>query len=341
MKKFKLILAVALCALFTVNTTVAQNQSLQKAQDELERQLNSLNIRTDFDPSDNSINFKINNILYYVIIKENASGGYVYNLYRKAIKLNEPKVSEEELQQKTDVAILASNMMNTRYDFKTFVDDERVKFVFTIYGSNDSDFTKVLQSGVSIIKNADMYYTGCQAEAQNILSKQIKEVVEIPEETVVEEVVEEDDTPGIYVMGKVLAEKKEDAKKVVTPKIEIKDAKFRIINAKEEVIADYAQPKAASVAEFIQPELTIKSDQTGTVDIAVQIIDPNGQTIVPTQCESYTYIAPVKIEKKNAEITVTLPAYGTTDPSQWIEGGYTIKFYYLGEVKKDVKLTLK
>lgn len=307
MKKIISIVATALCMLLCSNVASAITKAEQEAQAAVKTYLNSKGWHTEIDSRDNSVNFSRNNILYWITFQEKENG-VLYTLHRKTIKMEYENHSKETNSRRVENAVIAANLMNGKFPFKTLVSGTKVEFVFPIIAATPADYTKVFSSVFNAMSNLQPDFDKCYDRAKLITDS-------------IHTYWRENDTTQL-----VVPQANQPELKNITPNLTLSNnVDFRIINEKGEEITPYGQSIKLANLKFIQPQINVQAKKKGQYNIGMVIYTPGGKKLVPYQNALNTTETDVEVNTKPT--LVELEAFGSKDGSFWEYGDYNVIFY--------------
>lgn len=293
----------AICLLMAGGSASAQTAAEKKASAVVTDYLNRLGYGPQIDPKDNSVNFyaKDKDKTFYWITFDETSPGIIYTLHRKPIKMQSENDTPEQVVRKTKYAAIAANRLNAEAQYKTYVKDTRVDFVFSNFASSPEEYVKIFPGAFKSMQNIAKDFKKLYDEAKN--ENPVNEII-VPQ-------------PNNNVA----------APKQGVP-LEVTGYDFRVVDGKT-VISDYGKPIRKSGIKYIQPCIYVKSPDKGVYDFGVVIYDPTGKKLIPTQGAYRSIMTTIEITKKekNKEVPIELDVFGTDDGSIWQNGEYKVEFY--------------
>lgn len=317
MKRIHSLILVAMCMIMATGSAFAISPAVRGAQMAVKNYLTKQGYTSQIDDKDNSVNFRFNNSLFYVTFEETGSG-ILYTLHRTAIKFEQGP--SDANARRLENATVAANYLNGHYPYKTYVNGNRVDFVYPVFATSPEDYIKafptLLKSMTNIKENFDRYYKVAKTRNDSIhqfWARNDTSVIVVPQQ----KVQGANTPPSLTVSG-------------------VPD--FRIIDANGAVLTNYGESIRKSELKYIQPSITLTATKKGTYHIGVVIIAPNGKTLVPNMRDNRTIITTKEIDKKPT--TVELDSFGSPDGKFWEAGEYKVIFYEGNNILKETSFNV-
>lgn len=307
MKTIRLFLAVALLAIMGTASAYAVrlNEYEKQAQKSVVDYLRSKKIAPSIDSSDQSVCFKKDGTLYWIELKGDEKI-MLYTLHRNGIKFT--KAGDPKGPHKSEVAMMAANMVNDKQVVKAYQKGGTVRFCLSMYAKTPEAFLEAFPAQMrafdKIRDTFDKYYKLCKVRVDSIHSYWY----DLDSTSVV---MEQRQAPG------------------TTPErnLNISRISVRNLDANDNVISDYDQGIRKSKASFLQEKVTLKASQPGMYKIGVRLYTPEGKMLIPSKGARFTTISTIKVNKANKEADYDLMKFGSRDPEDWEPGEYKIEFY--------------
>lgn len=316
MKNLKTLFASALCLLIGTSSAFALNEAERRAQSDVVAYLKSVGIPSDIDSKDNSVNFLRNKVLYWITF-DGSNAGITYTLHRRPIKMESTKADPDKNARRIEIARIATNLMNARNPYKSFVNGNRVEFVYPILASSPQAYTQVLSRLISSFDNVETDYKYNYDKAKHIADS-------------IHTYWSENDTSYQTVPQKV--------NRVLTSgnNLHITDAFFRNISANGTEISGYDKNIRKSEAQFVQPAVVVYGDNKGVYRLGVQIKTPKGKILRPSSNSKMTIITPIDVTTNKKGKMMELDMFGVSDGTLWEAGDYQVTFF---EDERPIKTT--
>lgn len=319
MKKIYSILMVAICGLFAAPDSSAITRAEHEAQTAVNDYVRSLGWEAKIDKSDNSVNFRRKDILYWITFEEKEKG-ILYTLHRKTIKMDSENLEKEKIAQRVEISVIASNFMNNKFPFKTFVNGSKVEFVFPVFAATPEDFNKVFQSMlntmVDLQKEFDRSYDRAKLVSDSIhdywRNNDPKQLV-IPQ-------------PG-----------NEDAPESGN-NLTITSVDFKVVDYNRNNISGYGENIRKADIKFIQPMVKVQAAKKGKYEIGMCIYTPDGKMLVPYRGAKRTSVTTVDVTTKPEY--KELNDFGDKDGTFWSAGEYKVVFYEDNRVIKETSFNV-
>ncbi len=307
MKTLRLIVALALVSLLGVADmyAVKLNDSEKEVQRSLVEFLRSRKFAPSIDANDQSVCFKKDGVLYWIEFKGN-SDMMLYTLYRNGV--NYAKPDDPKLSHKSEVAMMATNMINTNGVVKAYQRGGTASFCMSMYAKTPTAFQEAFASqmrALSTVKDDfDKYYKYCKAKVDSIHRYWY-----------------DLDTAAVVM------EQRATFTAAPARNLEISRISVRNIDVNDNIISDYDQGIRKSKASFLQPKVTLKADQSGMYKVGMKLYTPNHKLLLPSKDARFTTISTIKVAKGNKEAEYDLLKFGSKNPDDWAPGEYKIEFY--------------
>lgn len=315
MKKLFKFFPALLCMLVVSNSASAITGTERAAQQSLKNYLTTNNVNCKIDNSDESVNFQYKNILYWVTFKEQ-NGGMLYTLHRAPIKMESEKAGQKEAdKRRIEIATYTSNILNNKYAYKTYVNNNRVEFEFPVFAATPEEYNKVFMKLLRTMENSkadfDAYYKTAKLKVDSI-----------------HRYWQENDTSTLIIPQQGIQVKAKDENT-----LKIEGVEFRVVDAMGNVISDYGKSIRKSEIKYIQPMVLVSASKKGIYHIGVVIKTPAKygrapKTLLPDAEATRTLISTVEVDKKAKDIE--LGKFGSNDGKFWEAGDYEVIFYQDG-----------
>lgn len=265
----------------------------QKAQRALIDYLRSINITPSIYSRDNSVNFKHNDVSYWVTFDKDAP--VLYTMHRKGINF------EKDANFKQTAALVAANKVNRETNVKCLYNEKRVDFIMAQFAKDPSDFHNTFKAMLSSFASVEKIF---------------KEEYERVKKKIVEDSIK---SVAPIVKPQVLG---------VSP-LHISRFSVCCVDAAGNFISGYDQAIRSHGSKFIKEKVVVKADEPGIYKIGVRIYSPEGKIMLPQKSAEYTTATNFTIEKKEKgkEIEVELDKYGEDKDNAWKAGEYKIEIY--------------
>lgn len=318
MKKIFILISILSCILFGELSSSALTVAEEEALNAVKNFLNRRGTETQIDKSDNSVNFRKKDILYWVTFKEE-NKGMLYTLHRKTIKMVSENEDMEKNSRRIENATIASNYMNNMFPFKTLVNGSKVEFVFPIFAATPDEYLNVFQSVLNSMSDLQKDFDYCYDRAKlytdsvhNYWSQNDTSLLVIPQKNI-----------NTVKNGK---------------NFKITTVDFKIVDENGNDISNYGESIRKSDIKFIQPEVTAYAVKKGIYHIGMVIITPSGKTLVPEANANRTSTTVVELNTKPT--VVELNGFGSPDGDFWTAGEYKVIFYEDNRIIKETSFNV-
>lgn len=321
MKRIQNFLLIAMCLILGTSAAMSAelNSREKAAQKAVGQYLKSQDFSIKLDDSDNSVNFKYKGNLFWVTFEERGNG-IIYTLHRAPLNMTSEKQDANTNARRLEICTIASNMMNVRNVFKTYVKGEEVDFVFPVYAANPDEYIKVFPSVLRSMENAKESFDNCYDRAKmkadsihDYWTKNDPNVIVVPQQRL----------QGTSNSG---------------PNLTVTSVDFQVLDSNGAVVSGYGQSIRKSDIRYIQPRLTVAASKKGIYHIGMVIITPNGKTLLPSVKDNRTTMTTVEVEKKAEAVELT--PFGSKDGKFWQAGEYKVYFYENGHKLKETSFTI-
>lgn len=307
----KRIHSLILTALFLVGGMSASfaadmTKGEREAQTAIRSYLSLKGYATKIDNADNSVNFQSDNNLFWITFSESGNG-MLYTLHRRPVKMYSPDSDDDTNTRRLENAVVAANLMNDKYPFKTSVSSQQVDFSFPMYAARVSDFTDAFPSMLKSMANIKADFDRCYETARKK-----------NEET---RIYWAENNPNVIVVP----QEKGLAKPVKSSSVTVSNVDFRIVDGKDKVVKDYGSNLRKSEMKYIQPKVSVTAGTKGVYELGMVITTPDGKTLMPSNDTDRTVYTSVEIDKKNKD--VEFEKFGSKDGDIWQPGEYKVTFY--------------
>lgn len=309
MKRIKTMAVAALCVL--AMATGVEARSLNNAEDNAQKAmmtyLRSLNYSPVFDNEDNSVNFKRNDVLYWITVSGN-SNGILYTLHHKRVRLRGEKDGAVRVARRNEQAQRAANMMNVRNPYKTYVTGNRVEFAFPVYAATVQDYQEVFPRILNSMKDVNKEFDICMKRSR----------------------IQTDSIHTYWAnydtVRKVLPQRAINVRQ--SPKmLAIENISVRNVDAAGNEISGYDESIRKGKLKYMQPRVTMRAVKPGVYKLGLKIINPHGKVLVPGKEATYTTVTTIDAEKAKKPVQYELDVFGTNDTNWWEPGEYKLLFY--------------
>lgn len=295
MKKF--ISFVLLSLFFCVGVLQLNALSVKEkaAQKSIIEKLKNFGYECEIDSADNSVNFFSNDILYWINFKENGAA-IRYSLFRKGIKLEDKNLSENEIQKYIEVA----NQMNSELPYKTYIDNNRVQFLYEVFAIQPFDFIKTLNEMLKSLQAAPKKFEDLLRNTTKNRNKS-KKANKFKMITLVQ--MNEEYNSGL----------------------QIKDVNFRNVTADGKQISAYDENLrngGSKRLQYVQPCVALEAPQNGRYYFTLEVKDPAGNLLISSPEDSVTMKVNEELTKKQKDLE--LGWFGSDDEDFWAPGKYIV-----------------
>lgn len=282
---FFLMMAMMMAATSFAQTKLTDNE--QKAQKALIEYLNSNHITPSLYKQDNSVNFKYNDVSYWVTFSENSP--VLYTIHRKGINF------DKEKDFKTFYALVAANKVNNTTKVKCVYTDKRVDFTMETFAANPTDFHHVFRKMLNEFKNVEKIFR----EEYDRTKKN----------------VEANNAPVVKPQS------------FNGSPLRVSNVSICGVDAGNSIISGYDQPIRSHGSKFIKEKITIRTSEAGIFKVGVKIYSPDGKVMLPQKNADFTTTTNLSLSKKNKDVEVELDKFGEDKANAWKAGEYKIQFY--------------
>ena len=292
MKTIRILTLIAgLIFAWNVKAQNVLSEDAVKAQKGLVEFLRANNIAPSIDTRDNSINFKVDNVLYWVTFDE--SNPVKYTLHRKGIRFdNDPNFKEV-------CALAACNEVNSQYPIKCILNDKRVELIMQTYAKEPSHFTGGLKRMVAGFNNSENTF---------------KKAYETRYEKWKQDSIE---------AARPIA----PDRPVMSSPLKVSYIGFANFDGRGNMISDLGQPLRKNDMKYLLTILDVEAPERGLYKLGMKISNPDGKAMVANQGVDYTATANVEIKKPDKPQEVRFETYGSDSPDFWKEGEYKVEIY--------------
>lgn len=298
MKRINHLIVAILCMVFAANSASAITEAERQAQQAVRTYLKEKKVNTKIDDRDNSVNFQYKDKLFWITFKEVKQNCIEYTLHRAHAKLGSNTAREK--------AYFATNYLNSKYNYKAFVNGNRVEFVSQTYAATPQEYTGVL---LTLLKN--MENIGKEFEDNYRRATFATDSIHSYWNNI--------DTTAI-VIDQLNAQQVSATHNLTASKVD-----FRIVDANGNPITQYGESIRKADLKFIQPQITVKATKKGMYHISVIITTPDGKTLLPSRKALRTITSTVEVDKKDRAID--LGTFGNTSGDFWKAGEYKVTFF--------------
>lgn len=295
-KRFILMFAGIMLAA-NVMAQVQLSKEASKAQKAVIEYLRSKERAATIDKDDESVNFRDNNVLYWITF----DGDYTvaYTLHRNGLNF------EKDTLFRANCAVQAVNEVNKKSNIKCFYENKRVKFVLQTYAKEPADFCGGLYAMIKAFKDVEKMYK----DAYNESYKRWKDAVD--------EKAKKDSIANIPVA----------IKKIGESHISVSTPSFANFDASGKVVSDYDKALRKSECRFIKTRVEVTCPEKGIFKLGVRIIAPDGKPMLPVRGMEYSVTKNFEINKVNKPIQVEIDGYGSDKEGFWKAGEYKVEIY--------------
>ena len=262
-----------------------------KAQKALVEHLRAHGLAPSIDTRDNSVCFKISDVLYWVTFEENSP--VLYTIHRKGLKF------DEDPAFKPSCARVACNEVNRKHNIKCTYNEKRVEFIMQVYAKEPSDIHGGFRKMLGAFKDVDATFKNTYDKAFDQWKKD-----------------------SIAQNQPIIP----DTNHLNSP-LKVTFICFGNFDAKGNVISDYNQPLRKSSCQYIKASLDITSTEKGIFKIGMKIFNPDGKAMVATKGAEYCSTTNIEIKKVNKKQVCDLDSYGSEKADFWKAGEYKVEIY--------------
>ena len=285
------ILSLALGIVLSLNVMAQKplSENAQKAQKALLEQLVTKGITPSLDPKDNSVNFKVNNVFYWVTFEGDSP--VLYTIHRKGINF------EKDPAFKSFCAAEAANAVNIKAPIKCTVVGKRVEFTLQTYSTNPYDFNSGVLKMIDGFNNVDdifkKSYEACfdKWKQDSIDSK--KPIIP--------------DNP------------------IATSPLKVSGIAFANVDNGNYIISDFNQPLRQNDMQYLSTSVNVESPEKGIYKLGMKIINPDGTEMIATKNMDYAATSNVEIKKANKAQPAYFNTFGSNSQGFWKPGEYKVE----------------
>lgn len=298
MKIFRMLM-IMLCAgaasAYGAGLTPVQSKAQRAFYDFLDKE----KMDPKLDESDNSINFYIDGVLYWVTFSENSP--LLYTLNRKAYKVGD----EPNLYNRLP-ATIAANEVNLKYPgVKMCVGKDKVHTVVEVYAARPEDYHLVFKKYLGMFEGVDSTF---KAE-YDIALKAEREKAE-----------EQELERQRYLPPSKLQKS-------------ISGVSFRLLDGDKLESTPYDQTLRTYNAYYVQPRVEFNpwNDDEATFELNFKITGPDGK-VLAEDGEKYTMSETITIGKTKKKSEVEFDEIGKSEKGYWKAGEYKFEIIESGKV---------
>lgn len=308
----------ALMLILIPGTANSLNNYEQMAQKSMNEFLKRRNYETKILEKDQSINFMVNGNLFWLTFEGNANG-MLYTLHRRPIKLTENTPAEEAAQLR-EKAVYAANAMNAANPYKAYLNGDKVEFEFPVYALSPVEYQAIFP----------------------LILKKLDEVKLDKFKVLMNEAARVTDSIHNYWKGSTgtaVAKNRLVVKQPVSStshnapknpgKVVLSNPLIQSVDKRGDVLVPYGEILYQDKMQFMQPKISASADKGNIFELGVQIITPDGKTMVPAIEEDMSLTTSIELGKK--EKVVEFGSFGSAEEPIWKPGKYTVIFFVNGE----------
>lgn len=309
---------LAFAALITASvsgTCSALNTFEQHAQTQMKEFLDKTydtRIRND----DQSINFMVGENLFWLTMEGNATS-MLFTLHRRPIRLDDVKtMTDEELSIEKERAIYAADELSANNPYKAFLRGNRVEFEFPVYATSAVEYKKVFHAVLESLNKVSLKeFKELMAKAKITIEgrKALNPKKAKSDKMVLQQPVRMPNTGG----------QKQDAN------VKISRISVRSVDKAGNESIPYGEMMYQNRLQFLQSKLMATADKAGYYEIGMQIINPQGQLMVPSENSDMTAVVTTELKRGNKDIV--FDPFGSEDVSVWEPGTYTLVYFVNGK----------
>ena len=158
MKNINVLTAVIIliCVGLTSFNAMALTNDEQRQRDELEKLIrkNKNVTEVEIDPEDESVNFKYNNILYWITIENVDIDKFHFTLHQQSIRIANANDNPRYIETEPAYALYAANQMTLKNSYQAAFNGDKITIQYNYYGKNSSDFYKILEVIIKEMQNS-------------------------------------------------------------------------------------------------------------------------------------------------------------------------------------------
>lgn len=286
---------------------MALNDSERVAQKSMMEYLRSKGYSPAIDNRDESVNFKKNDILYWITFQGNASG-ILYTLHRRPIKLNSSEKTPEQINQVCEVAEKAANLVNATEPYKVIVRGPKVEFEYPIYCQTAKEYQEIFPHIFKTLSASKDKFDAQFPKGRNITDSIHHYWLNL-------------DTIHRVVPQKEIRGTK-NARNLSISRIAVRN-----LSGADQVMSDYDQGLRKNKCQYLQEKIALIADNPGLYKVGVKIITPDGKILVPSSDATYTTITTINVSKAKKENEYELLKFGSDQGNLWEAGEYKIQFF--------------
>ncbi len=266
----------------------------EKAQNALYYYLDKEGYKPEVDTTDNSVCFRDKeNVLFWITTSKDSP--MCYTLHRKGFRVGDGKED-----YKRTPSIIAANEVKTSFpDINITVTDKKVHLEMNTYAASTQDYTKVFKDCFDKFSGVDKAF---KREYEKAYKKEL------------------DDRDRAQ----------QQLQDMVGPS-ELKDyiagISFRIVNANDEVVADYGKSLKTKVAEYVQFKFEFNPWRQDSFDTTfyIRVTAPDGKPFLKAG-KTYSLEMPVEIKKsKKKREWESAELFGSPKEDFWKPGEYKVE----------------
>lgn len=312
-------IGIALILLMIPGSALSLNNYELSAQKSMNEYLKRKNYETKILENDQSINFMVNGNLFWLTVEGNANG-ILYTLHRRPIKLTKNSTSKEEAALLCEKAIYAVNAMNAVNPYKTYLKGDRIEFEFPIYAITPGEYQTIFPIVLKKLNEVNQDHFRLRMEEATITTDSIHNYWQssaganfVKDRLVVKQ-------PVSSLNRKT---KKADSKTILSTPL------IQSVDKYGNVLIPYGEILYQDKMQFMQSKISASADKNDFYELSVQIITPDGKTMVPSAEDNMTITTEFKLGKK--ENIVEFTPFGSVDEVIWKPGKYTVIFFVNNE----------
>ena len=121
------------------------SEELNKARSSIMQHFNKNKIENEIDPDDESINFRLHGVLYWITFNRTRTYGVIeYTLYQQSIRIVEGNDNPRVVETTPAYALYAANQLTANHSYNAAFVEDKVVIKYVYYTSNTQDFINTL-----------------------------------------------------------------------------------------------------------------------------------------------------------------------------------------------------
>ena len=324
MKTLKIILFALLCG---TTSLMAQDQQLidTELKGTLAQTLQGMGYNLKFAKSDNSLNFKHEDVTYWYTINRINDNTLVLTLNRKVLESDENNPAQIGPALKACNEVNLSQLYFKMYHKERMIEGKKVDAFYLIHQIfikscsqlTPEEINDDIKAMADASKQFDAAYDKFRATEQ-LEKENVKKLIETNKKAAAEEEEKQEDV--IYITDTPPA------------KLTLTDMKVCSVDAKDKELSKADTSVRSEDAKYICPVITVNAEEPGTYDIKVKIYNDKNKILLYKD-QKYTIEKPIDVKRGGKDFEYSLDKFGTNDGKMWTKGTYKVELFFEEEGK--------